>query len=136
FHVCQNLGDHLFGNVYVKFVTEEDAEKALTALHGRFYAGHLLQVEYSPVTDFREARCRQYDDNSCDRGRYCNFMHLKELPREIREHLTKVQKTVHRSRSASPRRRRSYGRPKRYEHVRGNSRERREMIARWNKERE
>ena len=26
-NVCDNLGDHLVGNVYVKFKKEEDAEK-------------------------------------------------------------------------------------------------------------
>ena len=30
--VCENLSDHLTGNVYAKFREEEDAEKALTAL--------------------------------------------------------------------------------------------------------
>lgn len=30
--VCENLSDHLAGNVYAKFREEEDAEKALTKL--------------------------------------------------------------------------------------------------------
>lgn len=55
-HVCDNLNDHMLGNVYVKFEDEEDAEKALRGLTGRYYAGRPLVVEYSPVTDFREAR--------------------------------------------------------------------------------
>ncbi|RYY87462.1 hypothetical protein EON63_03985 [archaeon] len=38
------MGDHLVGNVYVKFDDEEDAEKAYTALNGRYYAGRSLQV--------------------------------------------------------------------------------------------
>ena len=38
-HVCENLCPHLCGNVYVKFMTEEDAKKALESLKGRFYAG-------------------------------------------------------------------------------------------------
>ncbi len=53
-HVTGNLGDHLTGNLYVKFRNEEDAEKALRALHGRFYAGRPVTGEFSPVTDFRE----------------------------------------------------------------------------------
>ena len=28
-NVCDNLGDHLVGNVFVKFKREEDAEKAV-----------------------------------------------------------------------------------------------------------
>ena len=55
-HVCDNICDHMLGNVYVKFEDEEDAEKALKGLSGRYYAGRPLAVEYSPVTDFREAR--------------------------------------------------------------------------------
>jgi len=56
--VVDNLGDHLVGNVYVKFVTEEDAEKCLNGIKGRYYAGKQIFPEFSPVTDFREARCR------------------------------------------------------------------------------
>ena len=79
------------GNVYVKFSDEEDAETAVQALNGRFYAGRVLKVEYSPVTDFREARCRQYDEGTCGRGHYCNFMHVKEPAKELRKHLEKVK---------------------------------------------
>lgn len=38
-NVCENLGDHLVGNVYAKFRREEEAEEALTKLQGRFYGG-------------------------------------------------------------------------------------------------
>lgn len=54
--ICDNLGDHIVGNVYVKFTKEEYAENALKALHGRYYAGKLILPEYSPVVDFRESR--------------------------------------------------------------------------------
>jgi len=30
-----------------------------------FVLGRLVAPEFSPVTDFREARCRQYDEGSC-----------------------------------------------------------------------
>lgn len=88
--VCENLGDHMVGNVYVKFFDEEDAEKALLGLNGRYYAGRPLLVEYSPVTDFKEARCRQFDEGTCNRGPYCNFMHVCEPSRELRKYLEKV----------------------------------------------
>ena len=77
-HVCENIGDHLLGNVYCKYREEEDADKAFQAVNGRFYAGRLLCVELSPVTDFREARCRQFEEGVCSRGGHCNFMHLKK----------------------------------------------------------
>ena len=38
-NVCDNLGDHLVGNVYIKFRYEEDAEKAVTDLNNRWYNG-------------------------------------------------------------------------------------------------
>jgi len=81
----------MVGNVYVKFADEEDAEKSLQSLFGRYYAGRPLVCEYSPVTDFREARCRQFDEGTCSRGGYCNFMHVREPSRELRKHLEKVK---------------------------------------------
>lgn len=64
-NICDNLGDHLIGNVYAKFATEEEADLALQALNGKFYAQKQIVGEFSPVTDFRECRCKQYDDGSC-----------------------------------------------------------------------
>jgi splicing factor U2AF 35 kDa subunit len=144
-NVCQNLGDHLFGNVYIKYSSEEEAEKAMAALQGRFYAGQMLQVEYSPVTDFREARCRQHDENNCTRGGYCNFMHLKETPEHLKSYL-KDSRRKRRSRSPGRGRgrddyykgsRRSY-QDEEYDEVgiRSNSKERRRLIAKWNRRRE
>merc|ERR1711872_1064416 len=67
-NVCDNLGDHLVGNVYIKFRFEEDAEKAVTALNNRWYNAQPIYSELSPVTDFREACCRQYKMGECTRG--------------------------------------------------------------------
>ena len=38
-NVCDNLGDHLVGNVYVKFKHEAAAEAAVKALNNRWFAG-------------------------------------------------------------------------------------------------
>merc|ERR1711872_377228 len=86
-NVCDNLGDHLVGNVYVKFREEEDAEKAVTALNNRWYNAQPIYSELSPVTDFRKACCRQYEMGECTRGGFCNFMHLKPISRELRRRL-------------------------------------------------
>lgn len=85
--VCDNLGDHLIGNVYVKFASEEEAESALKNLSGKYYAGKQIVGEYSPVTDFRESRCRQFEEGACGRGGFCNFMHLKYISRDFRDSL-------------------------------------------------
>ncbi|GAV61784.1 zf-CCCH domain-containing protein/RRM_5 domain-containing protein [Cephalotus follicularis] len=108
-NVCDNLADHMVGNVYVQFREEEHASKALKNLTGRFYAGRPIIVDFSPVTDFREATCRQYEENTCNRGGYCNFMHLKRIGRELRRQLFGRYRPRHsRSRSRSPYRHRSY----------------------------
>ncbi|KAL0924171.1 hypothetical protein M5K25_004980 [Dendrobium thyrsiflorum] len=110
-NVCDNLADHMVGNVYVQFREEEHAANAVRNLTGRFYAGRPIIVDFSPVTDFREATCRQYEENTCNRGGYCNFMHLKKISRELRRQLFGRSHRRHsrsRSRSHSPHRRRNY----------------------------
>lgn len=106
-HVCDNLADHLIGNVYVQFREEDQAAKALQALQGRFYSGRPIIAEFSPVTDFREATCRQFEEHNCNRGGYCNFMHVKEIGRDLRKrlygHLHRSRRSHSRSsRSPSP----------------------------------
>lgn len=104
-HVCDNLGDHLLGNVYAKFKSEEDADKAVKGLTGRFYAGRPIMVEFSPVTDFKEARCRQFDVSDCTRGGYCNFMHLKQIGPELSRKLFGTSRPAeHAQRRRSPER--------------------------------
>jgi splicing factor U2AF subunit len=83
--VCDNLADHMVGNVYIKFRDEEGAARALQGFQGRYYAGKPIQVEFSPVTDFRESTCRQYEEGTCGRGGYCNFMHVRPVSRELRK---------------------------------------------------
>ncbi|CAD7701123.1 unnamed protein product [Ostreobium quekettii] len=161
-NVCDNLADHMVGNVYVKFRDEESAAKALQALQGRFYAGRPILAEFSPVTDFREATCRQYEENTCSRGGYCNFMHLKPISRELRKVLFGRYKRRKNDGSRSPRRDKGgsnrgydgrdgrHGAGRSYSPRRGRSRERdqgrgrprddsaerRARIAAWNRERE
>ncbi|TVU02476.1 hypothetical protein EJB05_52029, partial [Eragrostis curvula] len=101
-NVCDNLADHMIGNVYVQFREEDQAAAAHTALQGRFYSGRPIVVDFSPVTDFREATCRQYEENSCNRGGYCNFMHVKQIGRELRKKLYGRSSRPHRGRSRSP----------------------------------
>ncbi|KAF8071122.1 U2AF35A [Scenedesmus sp. PABB004] len=104
-NVCDNLADHMVGSVYVKFRDEDDAARAVAGLTGRYYAGRPVIPEFSPVTDFREATCRQYEENTCNRGGYCNFMHIKPIGRELRKALFGRYK--HRSDSRERERRRS-----------------------------
>ncbi|KAG2486172.1 hypothetical protein HYH03_015136 [Edaphochlamys debaryana] len=158
-NVCDNFADHMVGNVYAKFRDEEDAARALQALTGRYYDGRPIVIEFSPVTDFREATCRQYEENTCNRGGYCNFMHLKPISRDLRRKL--FGRYGRRGGSRSPRRNdrdrdRDRGRDRSRERDRGRGRsrsrerggggggdrgrretseERRARIASWNTER-
>jgi splicing factor U2AF subunit len=70
----------MVGHVYAKYSDEEEAADALNIMNGRYYLGRRLEVEFSPVTDFREARCRDFDEETCRRGGFCNFMHIKPVP--------------------------------------------------------
>ena len=47
---------------------EEDAEKAQDALNERWFGGEAVAAELSPVTNFREACCRDYEMGECTRG--------------------------------------------------------------------
>lgn len=107
----------MVGNVYAKFADEEAAAKALQALQGRFYAGRPILAEFSPVTDFREATCRQFEENTCARGGYCNFMHLKNISRELRKRL--FGRYRRRQKSRSPHRRQKSRSPHRRRHRSG-----------------
>ena len=46
----------MVGHVYLKFFDEEDAADCLTDFKGRYFDGRKIDVEFSPVTDFRESR--------------------------------------------------------------------------------
>ncbi|KAG6778094.1 hypothetical protein POTOM_017941 [Populus tomentosa] len=89
-NVCDNLADHMESYLCVSI-------------------GRPIIVDFSPVTDFREATCRQYEENACNRGGYCNFMHLKRIGRELRRQLfgSYPRRRSH-SRSRSPYRHRSH----------------------------
>lgn len=90
-NICDNLSEHLAGNTYVKFRYEEDSEKACQDLNNRWFNGRPIYAELSPVTDFHEACCRQYQMGECPRGGFCNFMHLKPISNTLRRKLYSVK---------------------------------------------
>jgi len=93
--VVDNASDHMIGNVYVKYYDEADCDRALQKLSGRFYGGKLILAEASPVTDFREARCRAFHESRCNRGGYCNFMHIKHIPKAVKRRLVRMMYEEH-----------------------------------------
>ena len=85
--IVDNLGDHIAGNVYVKYTEQQYAENAYAKVSGRVYAGKTIKAVFSPVTDFLNAKCKQYMDGSCKRGGYCNSMHIKPLSKSFKREL-------------------------------------------------
>jgi splicing factor U2AF subunit len=65
--VCDNVGDHLMGNVYARYEWEAEAGRATNELNDRWYAMRPLHCELSPVSDFKEACCRQNELGTCTR---------------------------------------------------------------------
>eukprot|EP01012_Entosiphon_sulcatum_P064831 TRINITY_DN93688_c0_g1_i1.p1 TRINITY_DN93688_c0_g1~~TRINITY_DN93688_c0_g1_i1.p1 ORF type:complete len:283 (+),score=39.90 TRINITY_DN93688_c0_g1_i1:133-981(+) len=117
-NVADNVNEHLLGNVYIKYRLEDDAEKALKGLQGRYYSGRLLLPEFSPVTNFRDGCCRQYEESECTRGGLCNFIHLKQVSKTLKKQLFADQRKrlgIKRSRSRSKSKSRSPKRSKREE---------------------
>lgn len=129
-NVCDNKAEHMLGNVYIKFSDEAGAKRAFDALTKKdhdvsadapaepsqasdpnpskrycYYEGRPLKVEFSPVTDFRESTCRQYEESSCARGGFCNFMHLKQPSRMLRARLFGKQREKVRKRREEERER-------------------------------
>ncbi|XP_078153089.1 splicing factor U2af small subunit B-like [Carex rostrata] len=96
-NVCDNLAYHMDGNVYVQFRHEKQAEAALKGLQGNLYNNEqAIRVDYSPVTNFYSATCALFEKNSCIRGFYCNFWHVKKIRRTL------MRELYNRSRSRSP----------------------------------
>lgn len=73
--------------MYVNYYDENDAAQAVVGLAGRFYAGRPIAPEFSPVSDFREGSCRQHLTKECQRGGYCNFMHLAHTSKSMHKEL-------------------------------------------------
>ncbi|VDM48121.1 unnamed protein product [Toxocara canis] len=86
-NVCDNVGEHMLGNVYIKFRHESSAERAVDSLNERWFDGRPIHCELSPVLDFRDACCRQYEIGECNRGGFCNFMHLKKVSSDLKRKL-------------------------------------------------
>ncbi|KAG8849347.1 hypothetical protein FRB96_000883 [Tulasnella sp. 330] len=101
-HVCDNVGDHLIGNVYARYEWETEAQNATDKLNDRWYAGRPLYAELSPVTDFREACCRQNENGECNRGGFCNFMHLRNASKPMVSQLKAGQRLERRLNPAAP----------------------------------
>ncbi|KAK5915580.1 hypothetical protein CesoFtcFv8_001160 [Champsocephalus esox] len=80
FKVSCNYEQHLRGNVYIQFDTEEQCMEAIIRFNGRWYAGRQLHCEMCPVTRWKNAICGLYDRQKCPKGKHCNFLHVFRNP--------------------------------------------------------
>lgn len=53
-HVCDNVGEHLIGNVYARYEYEEEAQNAVDSLNNRWYAGEYLWNQIVPKVRMAE----------------------------------------------------------------------------------
>lgn len=146
--ILDNVSEHLLGNVYVKYYREQDAASAREGLQNTVYCSREINPEFCPVTDFKEARCRQYATANCSRGGYCNFMHAKHIPRCVRRRLNHMCRELYRDlrivkKMAAAKEEEAEAAEKAAKEIvapsipaRANSRERRAMISQWNKDTE
>ncbi|KAJ3054767.1 hypothetical protein HK097_000864 [Rhizophlyctis rosea] len=88
--VCDNVGDHLVGNVYIQYTDEREAAGAVKALKKRYYEGRLLNAEVSRLPDFAEACCRQYEFGSCVNGPSCDYLHAKMISSSLGDRLLSI----------------------------------------------
>ena len=139
--VVDNLGDHLIGNVYVRYNDETAASKAFNSLAGKYYHSDLVDEEYCPIINIRDCKCKKFDDGLCQRGPFCNFLHLKEvnksLVRSLKDEMYETHPEYKRNRNINYNKKK----PRNHEHTSSDSSldrydnfTRKKIIKRWNAE--
>lgn len=89
--VVSNLGEHLLGNVYVRFDNNETAANVVKELKNKKFNKIILLPELSPVTNFTEACCKEDGEGHCGRGAQCNYLHIMKVSRKLLEKLEREQ---------------------------------------------
>uniref|UniRef100_A0A287D3M9 U2 small nuclear RNA auxiliary factor 1 like 4 n=1 Tax=Ictidomys tridecemlineatus TaxID=43179 RepID=A0A287D3M9_ICTTR len=72
---------------FFEFWQDEDAEGAVAELNNLWFNGQAVHAELTPVTDFQESCCHQYEMGECTQGGFCNFMHLRPISWNLRRQL-------------------------------------------------
>ncbi|ODV83283.1 hypothetical protein CANARDRAFT_30060 [[Candida] arabinofermentans NRRL YB-2248] len=90
--ICENVNNHLSGNVYVMFKNESDAFKCFKSCNDRWFNNKPIFCELSMCQDFNDANCRSYNSpEGCSRGGLCNFHHIRSPDHKLIEELNKSQ---------------------------------------------
>ena len=90
--MVKNTGEHLLGNVYLRFTTIQHATRAMKYMRGRSFEGRVLVPEYSPVQSFQEALCKLSEEGQCkfSENHTCNFLHVEQPGAELQERLIRT----------------------------------------------
>ncbi|KAK0428910.1 hypothetical protein QR680_011080 [Steinernema hermaphroditum] len=88
--VCDNMAEHMIGNVYVRFERDDVARKAMEELNNRWFNGRPIHAELCPVEDFTKSFCRDNGSKGCPMGSFCNFLHIRTLSCEAEERVQEV----------------------------------------------
>ncbi|CAH1961449.1 unnamed protein product [Acanthoscelides obtectus] len=83
FRVCCNREPHLRGNVYIEFATTRAALKCYKGIHGRWYAGKQLTVEFREIKTWKQAVCGLILSKKCPKGSMCNYLHVFKNPKNL-----------------------------------------------------
>lgn len=85
--VSGNMNKLFNGNVYVKFEDELAASRCYLDCNRRWYGGRPIFCELCPVTNFDSAACNAIDDEHCQRGSMCKFLHFRQLDPKLERQL-------------------------------------------------
>ncbi|CCE62640.1 hypothetical protein TPHA_0C04920 [Tetrapisispora phaffii CBS 4417] len=92
-YICDNGNDHLRGNVYVRYSSEQNARDANNELNTRWFNGKPIYCDLTHIHDFGEAICRKPEEKSgCERGDHCNFMHIRKPSPQLQTDLENAQR--------------------------------------------
>lgn len=89
--VCENVNNHLNGNVYVQFVRTQEASEASKQLNSEWFNERPVYSTLSPVRDFEEAYCHEYSVGACEHGERCNYMHLRYPTPDLEQKMYRSQ---------------------------------------------
>eukprot|EP00331_Platyophrya_macrostoma_P019289 CAMPEP_0176462390 /NCGR_PEP_ID=MMETSP0127-20121128/35236_1 /TAXON_ID=938130 /ORGANISM="Platyophrya macrostoma, Strain WH" /LENGTH=203 /DNA_ID=CAMNT_0017854293 /DNA_START=173 /DNA_END=784 /DNA_ORIENTATION=+ len=130
--VVSNLGEHLLGNVYIRFENRADAGRVVEELNKKSFEGIPLLPELSPVFDFANGCCKEDAQGECTRGSVCNYLHIIKISKSVLEKLEKEQTKFYKKREDREKKSRKRSRsksPKERRRSRSDSRSRKENIA-------
>lgn len=80
-YVCKNRCHHLRGNVYVQYLSKNDAKSCYDRMCGRYFGGKPLVCNYVNISSWAGTLCGiDIRTGKCGRGGQCNYLHVFRTP--------------------------------------------------------